>query len=74
VTLPADPHVLELGGDRPTTAEICDLIGWMRRLSDAGIARADPAELVAFHAAKHDLLARIQQHTPTTTPQESTRD
>jgi hypothetical protein len=46
---------------RVSIGEISDLIAWMRRLSDAGIHRVDPAELAAFHAAKHDLLARIAQ-------------
>jgi hypothetical protein len=32
----------------------------MRRLSDAGIGQADPAELAAFQHAKQDLLARIE--------------
>jgi hypothetical protein len=32
----------------------------MRRLSDAGIHQADPAELAAFRHAKKDLLARIE--------------
>jgi hypothetical protein len=31
----------------------------MRRLSDAGTSRADPAELTAFQEAKKDLIARI---------------
>jgi hypothetical protein len=40
----------------------------MRRLSDAGIHRADPADLAAFHHAKHGLLARIERrhYTPPT--------
>jgi hypothetical protein len=69
VTVPHD-HC----GDRVTTAEIRDLIGWMRRLSNAGIGQADPAELAAFHAAKQDLITRIGHHTPTamTTSQEPT--
>jgi hypothetical protein len=39
--------------------EISHLITWMRRLSDAGVHRADPAELAAFCRAKQALLARI---------------
>jgi hypothetical protein len=34
----------------------------MRRLSDAGVHRADPAELAAFRRAKQDLLARLERH------------
>jgi hypothetical protein len=45
---------------RVRPGEICDLIGWMRRLSDAGLHRADPAELSAFQHAKQELLARIE--------------
>jgi hypothetical protein len=37
----------------------------MRRLSHAGLHRADPAELAAFHHAKQDLLARIERHNHT---------
>lgn len=44
----------------PAPGEVSALIAWMRRLSDAGIHQADPAELAAFHHAKQDLLARIQ--------------
>jgi hypothetical protein len=44
----------------PAPAEVSALIAWMRRLSDAGAHRADPAELAAFQHAKQDLLARIQ--------------
>jgi hypothetical protein len=33
----------------------------MRRLSDAGISHADPAELAAFQNAKKDLIARIER-------------
>jgi hypothetical protein len=53
-------------GDRPappsgpvSIQEISRLITWMRRLSAAGIGRADPAELAAFRHAKAALLARI---------------
>jgi len=46
----------------PAAPEVSALIAWARRLSDAGIRRADPAELAAFHHAKQDLLARI--HAP----------
>jgi hypothetical protein len=40
----------------------------MRRLSDAGVHRADPAELAAFQHAKRDLLTRLERcnHTPGT--------
>jgi hypothetical protein len=40
----------------------------MRRLSDAGVHRASPAELAAFRHAKQDLLARIERrnHPPAT--------
>jgi hypothetical protein len=49
----------------PAPAEVSALITWMRRLSDAGAGRADPAELAAFQDAKKDLLARIQaSHAP----------
>jgi hypothetical protein len=34
----------------------------MRRLSDAGLHRAGPAELAAFQHAKKNLLTRIEQH------------
>jgi hypothetical protein len=46
----------------PAPGEVSALIAWMRRLSDAGIRRADPAELAAFQHAKQDLLARIGHH------------
>ena len=46
----------------PAPSEVSALIAWMRHLSDAGVHRADPAELAAFQHAKHDLLARIQHH------------
>ena len=45
----------------PAPAEVSALIAWMRRLSDAGAGRADPAELAAFRHAKKDLLARIER-------------
>jgi hypothetical protein len=48
--------------------EISHLIAWMRRLSDAGIHRADPAELAAFRQAKQALLARIGHHDRTQAP------
>lgn len=44
---------------RPAASEVSALIAWMRRLSDAGVSRADPAELTAFQNAKKDLIARI---------------
>jgi hypothetical protein len=37
----------------------------MRRLSDAGVHRAGPAELAAFHHAKQDLLTRLERHDRT---------
>jgi hypothetical protein len=48
----------------PVTAkEIAELTAWARRLSAAGLASADAGELAAFHAAKTELLARIQTGT-----------
>ena len=44
---------------QPAASEVSALIAWMRRLSDAGAGRADPAELAAFQNAKKDLIARI---------------
>jgi hypothetical protein len=44
---------------RVASSEISGLIAWMRRLSDAGVGQADPAELAAFHHTKQALLARI---------------
>jgi hypothetical protein len=58
VTTPADRP-----DGRVTSSEISGLITWMRRLSDAGASRADPAELAAFRHAKQALLARIAGHT-----------
>ena len=46
---------------RPAAAEVSALIAWMRRLSDAGISHAGPAELAAFQNAKKDLIARIER-------------
>ena len=37
---------------RPGPGEVSALIAWIRRLSDAGISHADPAELAAFQNAK----------------------
>ncbi len=54
MTTPADPPA-----GRVTSSEISGLLTWMRRLSDAGVSRADPAELAAFQHAKQALLARI---------------
>jgi hypothetical protein len=48
----------------PAPGEVSALITWMRRLSDAGIRQADPAELAAFQHAKQDLLARIEASRP----------
>ena len=53
----------------PSPGEVSALIAWMRRLSDVGASRADPAELAAFQHAKKDLLARIQaSHAPDDQP------
>jgi hypothetical protein len=49
-------------GQRVAPQEISHLIAWMRRLSDAGVHQADPAELAAFCHAKAGLLARIGHH------------
>jgi hypothetical protein len=71
VTAPAD-HLPTL----PAAAEVSALIAWMRRLSDTGFTRVDPAELAAFHRAKQDLLERIQHpgHAQTTTDDQSRGD
>jgi len=52
----------------PAPAEVSALMAWMRRLPDAGVHRAGPAELAAFQHAKQDLPARIQHrdHAPAT--------
>jgi hypothetical protein len=66
VTVPRDHHA-----PRPepvSTQEISRLITWMRRLSDAGISRADPAELAAFRHAKAELLARIDHRNRAQAP------
>lgn len=52
----------------PAASEISALITWLRRLSDAGTHRADPAELAAFLLAKTDLLARIERCSPQPSP------
>lgn len=64
-----------MAGDDVTITEITDLIGWIRRLSEAGPGATSPAELTAFHATKADLLARIttEQLTPTRTSDKDTR-
>jgi hypothetical protein len=59
VTKPAPP------AGPPPAGEISALIAWMRRLSDTGAHRADPAELAAFLTAKRNLLARIERHNHT---------
>ena len=64
MTAPAT-HPPALPAGRPAVWEISALIAWARRLSDAGLHRADPAELAAFHHAKRDLLTRIQRHDRT---------
>lgn len=54
-------------GEHVTISEITDLIAWARRLSTAAPGATSPAERAAFHAAKADLFARIEdQHTPHT--------
>lgn len=66
MTAPRDHHA-----PRPepvSTQEISRLITWMRRLSDAGISRADPAELAAFRHAKAELLARIDHRNRAQAP------
>lgn len=45
----------------PAPGEVSALIAWMRRLSDAGIRNASPAELAAFQDAKKNLIARIER-------------
>jgi hypothetical protein len=50
--------------DPVTATEIADLTTWMRRLSQAGISQADPADLAAFHQAKQALLARLGTQNP----------
>ena len=45
----------------PSPGEVSALIAWMRRLSDAGVSHADPAELAAFQNAKKNLIARIER-------------
>jgi hypothetical protein len=53
----------------PAPGEVSALIAWMRRLSDGGVHRADPAELAAFQEAKKDLIARIgHSHAPDDRP------
>jgi hypothetical protein len=66
VTVPRDHHA-PLPGP-VSTREISSLITWMRRLSDAGISRADPAELTAFRHAKAGLLARIDHRNRAQAP------
>ena len=54
---------------QPAASEVSALIAWMRRLSDAGISHAGPAELAAFQDATKDLLARSQaSHAPDNQP------
>ena len=45
----------------PSPGEVSALIAWMRRLSDAGIRNASPAELAAFQNAKKNLIARTER-------------
>ena len=68
-------HPAAPSADPPAASEISALIAWMRRLSDTGIHRADPAELAAFQHAKRDLLARIERHNHTpATPYDQSGD
>lgn len=46
---------------QPAASEVSALIAWMRRLSDAGVRNASPAELAAFQAAKKNLITRIER-------------
>jgi hypothetical protein len=66
VTVPRDRHapLPEPVG----TQEISRLITWMRRLSDAGISRADPAELAAFRHPRQELPARIDHRNRAQAP------
>lgn len=59
--------------DNPGTpvTEIGDLLAWARRLSDAGIGRADPAELAAFQHTKRALLDRLETPTPSRTDKDT---
>jgi hypothetical protein len=59
VTIPAPQSA-----DRPTLSEICDLIAWARRLSDIEPGNIPAAEMAAYQAAKHDLLARLSADDP----------
>jgi hypothetical protein len=54
-----------------TVTEIADLTAWMRRLSQAGVSRADPADLAAFHHAKQALLARLGTQNPSGTDKDT---
>ena len=45
----------------PSPGEVSALIAWMRRLSDAGVSHAAPAELAAFQNAKKNLIARLER-------------
>lgn len=69
MTTPAD-----LPAGPVTSPEISALITWMRRLSDAGASRADPAELAAFQDAKQALLTRIAGHGQPSDQQEHPSD
>jgi hypothetical protein len=55
--------------DRPSPADIADLLAWARSLSQAG---PGPAERAAYQNAKTTLLARIaDQHTDTDTTRDT---
>lgn len=49
---------------RPSLGEISEVIAWARRLSDLGPGNIPAAELAAYQAAKHDLLARLSADNP----------
>lgn len=57
---------MNTAGEHVTITEITDLIAWARHLSVAFPGAPSPTQLAAFHAAKADLFARIENpHTST---------
>lgn len=56
-----------MGTEPVTAADIAQLTAWARRLTTAGLQRADPADLAAFTAAKTELLTRIRTTAPDAT-------